>query len=114
MKLLEPFILPSKSADFFTKLSRYFYKSILQESAGTITFFMEKDEPLFLQMYVTPSGKNGEWWFPKGIVEPEDKNDYEFRAKQETKEEVGLEVMLLGKLPSNEYTFYFDLKKIKN
>ncbi len=114
MSFLDPFILPSKKVSFLTKIKRYFYKSKLQESAGTITYFMDPDKktPLFLQFFVSENGKSGEWWFPKGVVEPTD-NNYEQRAVQETREEVGLEVDIITKLSSNSYIFYWDNGKTK-
>lgn len=81
MSVLDPFILPKQKVSLLTKINRYFYNKKLQESAGTITYFMDPEikTPLFLQFYVSDDGKTGEWWFPKGIVENTDKN-YEYRA----------------------------------
>ncbi len=114
MHLLDPFKLPKQNVSFSTKVSRYFYKNKFQDSAGTITYYKEPGSqiPLFLQFYVSEDGKTGEWWFPKGIVEKIDRN-FEDRALQETKEEVGLDVELLTRLSSNTYVFYWDKGKIK-
>jgi 8-oxo-dGTP pyrophosphatase MutT (NUDIX family) len=114
MSILDPFILPSKGANLLTRIKRFNYSPEFHTSAGTVTFYWDKmkSEPLFLQFFSEFKPGTGEWWFPKGHVEPGD-TSVEYRALQETKEEVGLEVNLLNKLTDNKYTFYFDPKRIK-
>jgi 8-oxo-dGTP pyrophosphatase MutT (NUDIX family) len=73
---------------------------------------MENKTPLFLQFFVSEDGKNGEWWFPKGVVENEDAS-LEDRAKQEALEEVGLEVKIVKGIGDNTYSFYWDRDNIK-
>ena len=105
-------LLPLKNASVLTKLSRYLYRCKKQHSAGCIVYYLDDDTPKYLQFYVSQDGKSGEWWFPKGIVESEDKS-LEERALREVKEEVGLDVKIITPLKSNSYTFFWDKNKTK-
>jgi 8-oxo-(d)GTP phosphatase len=52
-----------------------------------------------------------DWTFPKG--KRENNKPIEDEALRETKEETGLNVKIITKLPSNKYSFYIDDKKTK-
>lgn len=112
MQFWLPFTLLPK-VKLSTAINRYFYKSIEQTSAGTITFYLEPDSktPLYLQIYRSKDKTSGAWTFTKGRVETQD-NSIQDRALQETKEESGLEVTILTYLGENHYKLFIDDSKL--
>lgn len=112
MQFWLPFTLTPK-VKLSTAIGRYFYKSIEQTSAGTITFYLDQSGkvPLYLQIYRSKDKSTGAWTFTKGRVEAQD-NSVQDRALQETKEEAGLEVTILTYLGENHYKLFIDESKL--
>ncbi len=91
---------------FFRQFRKYFSRPLKQESAGTITFFQSSPDEAPLVLLIQRAGNYKDWSFPKGKVEKN--RPLPDEAVRETLEEVGLQVKILAKLPSNKYTFFVE------
>jgi 8-oxo-dGTP pyrophosphatase MutT (NUDIX family) len=79
---------------------------VREESAGTVVFYRDGDGSLVLFLLIQRGEPFNDWVFPKGHIE--DGEDIESAALRETREETGLDVVILRKIRSYSYSFYWD------
>lgn len=104
MKLIDPWVL-GLPANFITQLGRYFYKEVNSIGAGCVV--VNKNNQVML---IHRGDIYNDWTFPKGKVQGD---NLEKEALRETFEEVGITPTIVCKLPTNNYSFYIDNKKVR-
>lgn len=89
-------------------IRRLWAKNVTEVSAGTITFCCISSDSQPEVLLIERGAPFDDWVFPKGKVK--EGEGITEAAIRETKEETGLDVGLLKKIRSYEYTYYWDPK----